>query len=92
MQECYTLADLQSWESTGGDIDPPIRLGIFGDPVAHSLSPQMQNAALTSRGLKMQYARFRIAAELPGVADRDAAEAILERPSRAQHDRRDHRK
>ena len=42
--------------------DPPIRLGVFGDPVAHSLSPQMQNAALKSCELDMRYARFQIAA------------------------------
>ena len=41
-------------------VDPPIRLGVFGDPVAHSLSPQMQNAALHACEIKMQYARFHI--------------------------------
>jgi len=44
------------------DIDPPIRLGVFGDPVAHSLSPQMQNAALRACKIDMQYARFHIRA------------------------------
>src|SRR5256714_10893550 len=55
-REIYTLADLRRWEKT----DPPIRLGAFGDPVAHSLSPQMQNAALNSCKIDMQYARFQI--------------------------------
>ena len=55
-KEVYTLADLQRWEN----IDPPIRLGVFGDPVGHSLSPQMQNAALKSCKIDMQYARFQI--------------------------------
>ena len=32
----------------------------IGDPVAHSLSPQMQNAALQASDIKMQYARFHI--------------------------------
>ncbi len=41
-KDVYTLADLQNWR----EVDPPIRLGVLGDPVAHSLSPQMQNAAL----------------------------------------------
>jgi shikimate dehydrogenase len=58
-KEVYTLADLRKWEST----DPPVRLGVFGDPVAHSLSPQMQNAALKSCKIDMQYARFRISSE-----------------------------
>lgn len=60
--ERYTLADLENWRRVAVDIDPPIRLGIFGDPVAHSLSPQMQNAALQACEIDMQYARFHIRA------------------------------
>ena len=56
----YTLADLERWYEISRDVDPPIRLGVFGDPVAHSLSPQMQNAALDAFEIKMQYARFHI--------------------------------
>ena len=58
----YTLADLEKWSQVVRDIDPPIRLGVFGDPVAHSLSPQMQNAALRAFQINMQYARFHIRA------------------------------
>lgn len=58
----YTLADLEKWSDVMREIDPPIRLGVFGDPVAHSLSPQMQNAALRAFEIKMQYARFHIRA------------------------------
>ena len=58
----YTLADLARWSEVTRDVDPPIRLGVFGDPVAHSLSPQMQNAALRALEIKMQYARFHIRA------------------------------
>jgi shikimate dehydrogenase len=60
--ERYTLADLENWRTAAGDVDPPIRLAIFGDPVAHSLSPQMQNAALSACKIDMQYARFHIRA------------------------------
>jgi len=60
--ERYTLADLEKWHKNAGDIDPPIRLGVFGDPVAHSLSPEMQNAALRTCKIDMQYARFHIRA------------------------------
>jgi shikimate dehydrogenase len=60
VKEIYTLADLKDWEKTTHDVDPPIRLGVIGDPVAHSLSPQMQNAALSACKIDMQYARFQI--------------------------------
>jgi shikimate dehydrogenase len=56
----YTLADLQNWAEIARDVTPSIRLGVFGDPVAHSLSPQMQNAALRAFEINMQYARFHI--------------------------------
>jgi len=55
-KDIYTLADLKDWH----DADPPVRLGVFGDPVEHSLSPQIQNAALKHCQIDMQYARFHI--------------------------------
>ena len=58
--ERYTLADLEKWDEIARDINPPIRLGVFGDPVAHSLSPEMQNAALRACEIDAQYARFHI--------------------------------
>lgn len=57
MKDVYALDDLQNWKKSR----PPIRVGVFGDPVAHSLSPQLQNAALKVSGLDMRYARFQIA-------------------------------
>jgi shikimate dehydrogenase len=56
----YTLADLEKWNKIARDINPPIRLGVFGDPVAHSLSPEIQNAALHACEIDAQYARFHI--------------------------------
>src|SRR5260370_29136125 len=56
VKEVYTLDDLRNLH----DVDPPIRLGVFGDPVEHSLSPRMQNAALKHCKIDMQYARFQI--------------------------------
>jgi shikimate dehydrogenase len=44
-------------------LQPPARLAIFGDPVAHSASPPMQNAALREHGLPLQYVRIRVAPE-----------------------------
>lgn len=61
MQPSYTLADLRNWNQIGAHLESPIRLGVFGDPVEHSLSPPMQNAALRASALPMQYARFQIA-------------------------------
>jgi shikimate 5-dehydrogenase len=58
----YTLADLENWPKAVDQVDPPIRLGVFGDPVAHSLSPQMQNAALKECKIDVQYVRFHIRA------------------------------
>jgi shikimate dehydrogenase len=58
----YTLADLENWSEVARDFEPPIRLGVFGDPVAHSLSPQIQNAGLRACEINMQYARFHIRA------------------------------
>ncbi len=52
----YTLGDLQNWR----DVDPPVRLGVLGDPVEHSLSPQIQNAALEHCKIGMHYTRFHI--------------------------------
>jgi len=60
VKEIYTLADLENWGGESTESDLPIRLGVLGDPIEHSLSPQMQNAALASCGLKMLFARFAI--------------------------------
>src|SRR6266446_9326862 len=59
-KEVYTLADLKDWEDAAGDLAPPIRLGVLGAPVEHSLSPQIQNAALRGCKIDMQYARFHV--------------------------------
>ena len=56
MKDVYTFADLQNW----GAEDAGIRLAVFGDPVAHSLSPKMQNAALEVSGIGARYAVFDI--------------------------------
>ena len=58
MKEIYHLADLRDWSATSQEL--PVRLGVVGDPVAHSLSPTMQNAALQECGLDLRYAAFQI--------------------------------
>jgi shikimate dehydrogenase len=60
VKDVYTFKDLASGSGPLASEDLPIRLGVFGDPIEHSLSPVMQNAALRSCGLQMAYARFRI--------------------------------
>ncbi len=64
MKDVYTLGDLQTWEPS----EPPIRLGVFGDPVAHSLSPRIQNAAAKASGLDVRYAAFQIRCDELGEA------------------------
>jgi shikimate dehydrogenase len=59
-KDIYTLSDLSDWEKTAAGVKPPVRLAVIGDPVEHSLSPQLQNAALRECGIDMQYARFHI--------------------------------
>jgi len=39
----------------------PIRLGIFGWPVAHSKSPQMHESAARALGIALRYERFEVA-------------------------------
>jgi shikimate dehydrogenase len=63
LKDVYTLADLQNWSAASAGEEPPLRLGVIGDPVEHSLSPQMQNAALRACELPLAYARLRIATD-----------------------------
>jgi hypothetical protein len=32
-KEVYTLVDLQNWEEIAGAVNPPVRLGVFGNPL-----------------------------------------------------------
>jgi shikimate dehydrogenase len=63
MKDVYTLGDLQDWRAATADCDPPLRLSVFGDPVAHSKSPQMHNAALEKCGIAARYCRLHIKPE-----------------------------
>lgn len=66
MKNLYTIADLRDWPRATADCTPPIRLAVIGDPVAHSASPPMHNAALTALGIPARYTRLHIhPAELP---------------------------
>ncbi len=58
----YTLEDLRRWKPDRAG-EKPVRLGVIGRPVAHSLSPRMQNAALEEAGLPARYAAFDLGEE-----------------------------
>jgi shikimate dehydrogenase len=59
----YDMADLRNWSVAAGGLVPPIRLAVFGDPVAHSASPPMHNAALRACGLATRYTRIHVRPE-----------------------------
>lgn len=56
----YTLADLRDWPTATAHARPPLRLAVIGDPVAHSVSPPMHNAALAAGGIDAGYTRLHI--------------------------------
>ncbi len=60
MKEVYTIEDLRDWPAATADCEHPLRLAVIGDPVAHSRSPQMHNAALTALGLPLRYTRLHL--------------------------------
>jgi shikimate dehydrogenase len=59
-KDVYTFDDLRTWPQATGGIQPPPRLSVFGDPVAHSLSPQMHNPGLLEAAIDAQYVRLQI--------------------------------
>ncbi len=74
-REVFAAQDL----SEGGEIfrrlNPPARLAIFGDPVAHSASPPMHNAALREQHHKLQYVRILVKPEELSEALRNLSSA-----------------
>jgi shikimate dehydrogenase len=52
----YTFDQLHQFPA----LNPPARLAVVGDPVAHSKSPQMHNPALQACGIEAQYVRVQV--------------------------------
>lgn len=59
----FSIADLRTWREQGSPLDPPARLAVIGDPVEHSLSPQLHNPGLAAAGLECQYVRVHLKEE-----------------------------
>ena len=60
LKDVYTIDDLRNWPEATAGVTPPIRLAVFGDPVSHSKSPVMHNAALADCGIDVQYTKLHI--------------------------------
>lgn len=58
MSEVCKASDLLNGGGFFRNLAPPARLGVFGDPIAHSKSPLFQNAALRAAGIDAQYVRI----------------------------------
>ena len=58
--EVYSVEDLSGGGELFRRLVPHAGLCVFGDPIAHSASPPMHNAALNDRGKPLQYVRIRV--------------------------------
>jgi len=70
MSEVYSADDLIGGGEVFFDLNPPARLSVFGDPVAHSKSPVFHNAALRAAGIDASYVRIHVPAEKAHAAFR----------------------
>lgn len=60
MKQVYQLSDLASREDLDQGANKPARLAVIGNPIKHSASPAMHQAALDAAGLEMRYIRLEI--------------------------------
>lgn len=60
MKPVYTLDDLTSRDLLDAGADKPARLAVIGQPIAHSASPHMHQAALDAAGIDIRYIRLEV--------------------------------
>ena len=58
--DIFSAEDLVSTPAIFAGFEPPVRLAVIGDPVAHSRSPGFQNAALRACGIRASYTRLHV--------------------------------
>ncbi|MEO6847011.1 MAG: shikimate dehydrogenase [Chthoniobacterales bacterium] len=63
MSEVFSAQNLIDGGGAFPALQPPAKLCVFGDPIAHSRSPQMQNTALKAASINAQYVRVHATAE-----------------------------
>lgn len=61
MKDVYQISDLSRRDLLDHGADKPARLAVIGNPVAHSASPAMHQAALDAGGMNLRYIRLEVA-------------------------------
>ncbi len=61
--ELFNGFDLMGGPDVFARFSPPVRLGVFGDPIEHSRSPVFHNAALKACGIPVAYTRLHVDSE-----------------------------
>ncbi|BDS05532.1 shikimate dehydrogenase (NADP+) [Oceaniferula spumae] len=60
MKDVYQISDLESRDLLDEGAEKPARLAVIGNPVAHSASPAMHQAALDAGDMDMRYIRLEV--------------------------------
>lgn len=68
MKEVYDLDDLTSRDRLDAGCEKPARLAVIGQPIGHSASPRMHQAALDAAGISARYIRLEISPGQVGEA------------------------
>jgi shikimate dehydrogenase len=68
MKDVYTLQDLSSRDRLDAGAELPARLAVIGQPIAHSASPRMHQAALDGFGRRLRYIRLEVEPRQVGEA------------------------